>query len=40
MSPIYKNNPSFRVVYLDPDQRAMVDYEQYYMNLVMATGKL
>jgi hypothetical protein len=38
LSVVYKNNPNFRVVHLDPDLRAIVDYEQWYMNLVMATG--
>ena len=39
VSPVYRNNPSFRVVHVDPDLQALTDYEQYYMNLVMATGK-
>lgn len=37
VSPVYRNNPSFRVVHVDPDLQALTDYEQYYMNLVMAT---
>ena len=38
LSPIYKNNPGFRVVSLDTESKALVDYKQYYMDLVMATG--
>lgn len=37
ISPVYHNNPAFRVVSLDTDQLALLDYTQYYMDLVMAT---
>ncbi|CAB4020803.1 Hypothetical predicted protein [Paramuricea clavata] len=37
LSPVYNNNPNFRVVHLDPDLQAIKDYEQWYMNVVMAT---
>ncbi|XP_031551912.1 acid sphingomyelinase-like phosphodiesterase 3a isoform X2 [Actinia tenebrosa] len=37
VSPVYSNNPSFRVVYIDEEERALLDYDQYYLNLVMAT---
>lgn len=39
ISPVYHNNPAFRVVSLDTDQLALLDYTQYYMDLVMATGE-
>ena len=38
LSPIYRNNPGFRVVSLDTETKTLVDYKQYYMDLVMATG--
>lgn len=38
VSPVYDNNPSFRVVSINPQEQALVDYEQYYMDLVLATG--
>ena len=38
LSPIYNNNPGFRVVSLDTESKTLVDYKQYYMDLVMATG--
>lgn len=38
VSPVYSNNPSFRLVYIDEQERALLDYDQYYMDLVMATG--
>ena len=38
VSVVYKNNPNFRVVHVDPELQAIIDYEQWYMNLVMATG--
>ena len=37
ISPVYHNNPAFRLVSLDTDQLSLVDYTQYYMDLVMAT---
>lgn len=39
ISPVYHNNPAFRVVSLDTDQLVLLDYTQYYMDLVMATGE-
>ena len=39
ISPIFSNNPAFRVMSLDTDQEALVDYDQYYLDLVIATGK-
>ena len=38
LSPIYNNNPGFRVVSLDTETKTLVDYKQYCMDLVMATG--
>ncbi|KAK3709033.1 hypothetical protein QZH41_014912, partial [Actinostola sp. cb2023] len=37
VSPIYSNNPSFRVGYIDAEKQALLDYDQFYMDLVMAT---
>ena len=37
ISPVYHNNPAFRLVSLDTDQQSLADYTQYYMDLVMAT---
>lgn len=37
ISPVYHNNPAFRLVSLDIDQQSLADYTQYYMDLVMAT---
>lgn len=37
ISPVYHNNPAFRLVSLDTDQLSLADYTQYYMDLVMAT---
>ncbi|XP_028412957.1 sphingomyelinase phosphodiesterase D-like isoform X2 [Dendronephthya gigantea] len=37
VSVVYKNNPNFRIVHLDPDRQAITDYEQFYMNLVIIT---
>ena len=39
ISPVYHNNPAFRVVSLETDQLVLLDYTQYYMDLVMATGE-
>ena len=39
ISPVYHNNPAFRVMLLDTEQLSLVDYSQYYMDLVMATGE-
>ena len=38
ISPVYQNNPAFRVMSLDTDNLALLDYSQFYMDLVMATG--
>ena len=37
ISPVYHNNPAFKLVSLDTDQLSLADYTQYYMDLVMAT---
>ncbi len=39
ISPVYNNNPAFRLMSLDIEQLSLVDYSQYYMDLVMATGE-
>lgn len=39
ISPVYSNNPAFKVYTLRTDKRALVDYDQYYLDLVIATGK-
>lgn len=38
LSPIYANNPSFRLGYIDVEKQALLDYDQFYLDLVMATG--
>ena len=38
ISPIFHNNPAFRVLSLNTDKQALVDYDQYYLDLVIATG--
>lgn len=40
VSVVYRNNPNFRIVHLDPDLQAITDYEQLYMNLVIVTGEI
>ncbi|EDO46874.1 predicted protein [Nematostella vectensis] len=37
VSPIFANNPSYRQFYLHPDQLVLLDYDQYFMDIVMAT---
>ncbi|RMX40093.1 hypothetical protein pdam_00002226, partial [Pocillopora damicornis] len=37
VSPVYSNNPTFRVMSLDTRERALVDYDQYYLDLVLVT---
>ena len=39
VSPVYSNNPAFKVFSLRTDLQALVDYDQYYLDLVVATGK-
>ena len=39
ISPVYSNNPAFRVLSLNTNKQALVDYDQYYLDLVIATGK-
>ncbi len=36
---MYRNNPAFRIVHLDPELQAIKEYEQYYMNITR-TGKI
>lgn len=38
VSPVYSNNPTFRLMSLDTRERALVDYDQYYLDLVLVTG--
>jgi hypothetical protein len=33
ISPVYDNNPSFRLVYVDDRTGTFVDYIQWYMNM-------
>ena len=40
ITPVYMNNPAFRVVQLDPKRQLLADYEQYYMDLILSTGKI
>jgi len=39
ISPVYSNNPAFKVFTLRTDNQALVDYDQYYLDLVIVTGK-
>ena len=39
VSPVYRNNPAFRIVSCDK-QGSILDYDQQYMDLVMATGNV
>ena len=39
VSPMYQNHPAFRVMSLDAEEQSLVDYSQFYMDLVMANGK-
>ena len=38
ISPVYSNNPAFKVFTLNTKKQALVDYDQYYLDLVIATG--
>ena len=38
ISPVYGNNPAFKVYTLRTDKQALFDYDQYYLDLVIATG--
>ena len=40
LSPVYHNNPAFRILSLDTEKLLITDYTQYYMDIVMATGKI
>lgn len=37
VSPIYSNNPTFRIMSLDTRKRALVDHDQYYLDLILVT---
>lgn len=37
ITPVYRNNPGFRVVSFDTNKRLLTDYEQYYMDIVLST---
>eukprot|EP00794_Sanderia_malayensis_P008096 gene8096-8964_t len=37
ITPIFNNNPGFRVVSLDTKRQVLTDYEQHYMDLVLTT---
>lgn len=37
ISPVYSNNPAFKVFTLRTDNQALVDYDQYYLDLVIVT---
>ena len=38
ISPVYHNNPAFRILSLDVEKLSLIDFTQYFMDLVMATG--
>jgi len=37
ITPLYKNNPGFRIVSFNKNKRLLSDYEQYYMDIVLST---
>ena len=37
ITPVYRNNPGFRIVSFDKNKRLLSDYEQYYMDIVLST---
>lgn len=37
ISPVYHNNPAFRMLSLDVEKLSLIDFTQYFMDLVMAT---
>jgi sphingomyelin phosphodiesterase acid-like 3 len=39
VTPVYKNNPSFRLVYVNDETRSFADYKQWYLDLAIADGK-
>ena len=39
ITPIYNNNPGFRIVTFNTIKRLLTDYHQYYMDLVLTTRK-
>ena len=39
ITPVYKNNPGFRIVSIDTKRKVVADYNQYYMDLVLTTRK-
>ncbi|XP_062516522.1 acid sphingomyelinase-like phosphodiesterase 3a [Corticium candelabrum] len=36
ISPVYNNNPAFRLVYVDDQTNAFVDYKQWYLNMALS----
>ena len=40
VTPLYRNNPGYRVVSFDKDKRMLTDYVQYYMDVILSTRKL
>ena len=40
VSPVYANNPAFKVFKLNTKKKAVLDYDQFYLDLVVATGML
>ena len=40
VSPVYANNPAFKVFKLNTMKKAVLDYDQFYLDLVVATGML
>ena len=38
LTPDYKSNPAFRVITLDKQALSVTDYDQFYIDLVLATG--
>ena len=37
ITPLYRNNPGFRLVSFDKEKQLLTNYDQYYMDLVLST---
>ena len=37
ITPLLKNNPAIRIVKVDTNRKLVADYDQYYLDLVLAT---
>lgn len=39
LTPVYNNNPMFRLVYVNDETNTFADYKQWYLDLAVADGK-